>query len=247
MIKYFSIRLASLSFVIFLWFILSQLIGNELIFPGISSVYHSMLEIILSGSLIREVSVTAVRCFISLVITMILGISFGVLYGISENVKIMFSPVVVFLQSAPSISWLLFALIWIDQKYIPVLVIVLSTLPIVIINSAEGIVNTDKKILEMAKLFRINKWLIVKKIYIPSIAGYLIASFKILLSNTIKVGVMAEVLSHTGAGVGERMNISRINLQMADLTAWTIIIILAAYLLNNLLEFLIKKFSGGFR
>ncbi len=178
---------------------------------------------------------TLLRSSAGLVLSVMLGVTTGVLIGFYRNFRRAVQPLVTVIQSTPAISWLLIALIWFDVQLIPIILVILATFPIITINTAEGIMTTDRKLLEMASVYSVPRKKIVSDIYIPEITGYIRSSFRIALGFTIKVALMAEVLSHPGSGIGERLSWARINVEMADLIMYTLLAVLMTLLLSRIL------------
>ncbi|KXZ40436.1 Binding-protein-dependent transport system inner membrane component [Alkalithermobacter thermoalcaliphilus JW-YL-7 = DSM 7308] len=68
--------------------------------------------------------------------------------------------------------------------------------PIIWTNVVTGVKNVDKKLLQMAKVYKVKNTVILKRIYLPSITPYVSAAFITSLGLGWKVSVAAEVLSH---------------------------------------------------
>ena len=136
---------------------------------------------------------------------------------------------------------MLLFLIWFDNKNIPLIVVVTSVVPIFAISVVEGIKNTDKKLIERAKFYKIKSLKIVRNIYFPSVTGYIVSSLKTALGTTFRIAVMAEVLAHPGNGIGDRMNSARINVETVDIFAWTIIIIGMTIAFEKIISIVFEK------
>lgn len=238
-----SIRNKALFFIslIVLWQAGAMFLHNPVILPYPADIVRSLIKITLNGDLARESAITLLRGLIGASIAFVIGVLLGLLMGVSRKAYETLSPAVTMLQSTPVISWILLALIWFDNTVVPVFIIVVAAAPTFIISVSEGIMRTDPKLLEMAKVFRIKRLKVIRSIIIPSILGYLLASVKIVFGLTYRTAVMAEVLAHPGGGIGEKMNWARINVETADIIAWTLVIILFAFLVDELIELATKK------
>lgn len=227
--------------LVVLWQIAALLVRNPVILPYPADIVLSLVKITMNGDLARESAVTLVRGLIGASAAFVFGVLIGLMMGLNNRVREILSPAVTALQSTPVISWILLALIWFDNTFVPVFIIVVTTAPTFIISVSEGILRADPKLLEMAKVFRVARPRIIRSIIIPSILGYLLASVKIVFGLTYRTAVMAEVLAHPGGGIGEKMNWARLNVETADLIAWTLIIVLFAFLVDELLVLASKK------
>lgn len=225
------------------WQIGAYFYHNPIILPAPLDVIISLEKIILNGTLFSETITTFSRGVTGVFFAFLIGIIIGILMGVNKTFHYSINPLIVMLQSTPVISWLLLALIWFDNRIVPLFIIIISTGPVIIINVSEGIKRTDPKLLEMAKLYQVKKGRIIRDIYIPSIAGYIVSSLKIVFSLAYRTAVMAEVLAHPGNGIGEKMSWARINVETADIISWTFVIIGLAVLTNKLFSRLSDKIN----
>ena len=105
--------------------------------------------------------------------------------------------------------------------------------PIVYSNVLEGIRNTDGKLLEAADIYRVRRVKRIRYIYLPSVIPYFSASVKAALGLAWKSGIAAEVISLPDGSIGERVYEAKIYLSTPDLFAWTLVIIVLAFLFER--------------
>ncbi len=74
--------------------------------------------------------------------------------------------------------------------------------PIICTNVIEGIKNIDIKLIEMAKIYKIKKYRIIREIYLPSMVPFLIAAISTSFGIGWKVVIAAEVLSQPKYAIG---------------------------------------------
>ena len=236
-----------LFFIIFIliWQIAAVIVNLPILLPYPMDVLESLKNIVLTGSLVKESVITLSRAFTGILISIIIGLPIGMAMGMSRILNKAFSPLLIILQATPVISWVLLTIIWFDHSFIPLFVIVVATIPIIILNTSEGIMKTDVKLLEMANFYKVSLYKRIKDIYIPSIIGYLIASLKLVIGFVFKVAVMAEVLSHIEGGIGDKLSWAQVNINTSDIIAWTIIIIILTYICEKLISELFQKRLGG--
>lgn len=239
--SYINKILATLIFLL-IWHFVSKNFSS-IILPSPLEVLNSFVDNIAEDNFFKHIVVTVLRAFWGLAISFLFAFPIGILMGIKKKIYDFFHPFIVFIQSMPVIAWILLALIWFDNKLIPVFVVIVAVIPIIILNIAEGVKRVDKKLLQMAKIYNFSKKKTIKKIYIPSIAGYFESSLKIVFGNTFKVVVMAEVLAHPGTGIGEKMSWARINIETADLLAWSFIVVIITFIIMGILN-VFKKEQG---
>ena len=218
---------------------------NPIILPAPKSVLKSLGEIFFSEKLLKEVWITLFQAFLGVSLSFLIALPIGILFGIKRKIFSIIKPVILFLQSTPVISLILIMLIWFPVRIIPLLIIFISALPIIVFNTYEGIISTDNTLINMAKVYKVPSKKILQKIYIPLLKSYLISTLNIVIGNSVKIIVMAEVLIHSPKGIGFELNQARINIETEKLFAWTIVIILLTYFFDKILNFfLVKRYNN---
>lgn len=215
-----------------LWTALSFMY-DSIILPSPVEVAESFVHTIKNENIFATIAVTFSRLILGLFSASALGISVGLGMGINRKFKDFIYPLVVFLQAAPIISFILLALIWFNPPFIPVFVLCINSFPNLAINVYEGIADVDENLLEMSHFYKVGKKKLIKKLYIPSIVSHLLASARIILSNAFKITVMAEVICKSNSGIGSKINWAWINIETAHIFAWTMLIVLLSFILEK--------------
>ncbi|MEI6856153.1 ABC transporter permease subunit [Psychrilyobacter sp.] len=222
----------------FIWAGISTQVA-PIVLPSPLRVFYTSLFLLQNNY--NEILVTLSRLGISLILTYLIGfiLAFGIVS--SKTLKILIQPGLLFMQSTPIISWILLALIWFDNKYIPIFIICINTIPILVLNIVSGMEGIDKKILEMADIYNISKKDRFYKIQLPSLVRYLLPSTEIILGSSFKVVVMAEVISRVSNGIGNGLNIGWLNIETDIILGWTLIIYILSFLVSKLILTSLKR------
>jgi len=226
----FRNNLIFFAFCLILWQF-GTLFVNKIVLPSPKTVLFSLREILLESEFYLTLFITLSRCMIGLLFTFLFGILIGLISGYYKLFYKIIYPLVVIIQATPIISWLLLALLWLPAGNVPAFVLIVSSFPIIVISINQGIESTDKKLLEMAKVFGISKKNIIYNIYLPSVKSHLKSTISLILGNSLKIIVMAEVLSLPAIGVGTQLSWARVNIQTEAIFAYTIIVIFLTILL----------------
>lgn len=169
------------------------------------------------------------------------GILLGSLSYISPFMKELMEPVILLIKSVPVASFVILALIWVGSEHLAVLISFLVVVPIIYVNTYAGLSGTDKKLLEMAGVFRISLWKRIYYIYIPSLLPHLISGCKTALGMSWKSGIAAEVIGIPQGSIGEQLYYSKLYLDTAELFAWTFVIMIISALFERFFLFVMKK------
>ncbi len=158
-----------------------------------------------------------------------------------------FSPAITLIKSTPVASFIILALVWLTGQRVPVFISFLMVLPVVYGNVFQGIREVDPKLIEMAKVYGMNRQKRVTKIYIPSVLPYLMAACRTALGLSWKAGVAAEVIGVTKDSIGRQLYYSKIYLETADLFAWTAVVIIMSVALEKFFVWAMETTGKKFR
>lgn len=186
--------------------------------------------------------------FVRIVAGFLLGLGCGTLLAVAASrwhlAEVLLWPYVTVIKTTPVASFIILCLIWLDSSSLPVFISFLMVLPIVYANMLEGIRQTDQKLLEMAKLFRVGAGRRLLYIYLPQLRPYLITACSVALGLSWKAGIAAEVIGIPDGSIGERLYEAKVYLNSADLFAWTVVIIAVSIAFEKLFLWLLR---AGYR
>lgn len=230
----------SLLLIVVIWTICAKVIDYEFIFPSIKTTFMKLLQLFKDKNFYISVLNTLSRSFISFAISFALAFLFAILAHISKIFKDIFSVFVLLARSVPTMSFILIALMWLSTYQVPILVAFIVTFPIMYTSFLGSIEGVDKKLIEMANVYKIKKSKQILNLYLPEMANGIFTTVKTTLSFTIKLVIAAEVLAQTKLSMGVNMNNARLYLEMGELFAWTIMAIILGAIFEMLVA-LIQK------
>lgn len=228
-----------------LWTILS-FFNDSIILPSPLLVFKSLLSILSNFQNYFSILISLGRVLLGLVLAFSLGIPLGIGVSLSKPLNRLVMPLIKVLQGTPIISWILLALIWFNLSLIPIFILFLNSFPILVISVYEGIKGIDIKIIEMSKFYKVNKKVMIKDIYVPSIISHLLASTTIILSSSFKIIVMAEIITKINKGIGSNINYAWINIETEKIFAWTIIVVIMSLFIETVINNKLKKKLGKY-
>ncbi len=237
------LSLGSVLVLIFVWEGLSRLIGQEILLPSPGQTFLQLINILLSLSFWETIAATIGRGLLGFAISLFLGIVLGMLAGFSRPVFWLLQPWNTVLKTTPVMSVIILAIIWFQTDIVPVFVSLLMIFPIIYGNVVAGIRNVDPLLLEMARLYKVRNSRIIFELFLPSIRPYVLAGASTAMGLTWKVIIASEILSQPGFSIGSKLMIAKINLQTAQVFAWTVVAIVISFFFENLLQMIEKKFS----
>ena len=239
--KYTGIRILAVLFWIAVWQIASMWLGQEILLASPVSVIRRFFELIFTGDFWHSAGFSFGRIVLGFSMALILGILLAVLAFLSRTVEILVNPVLTAVKSTPVASFIILCLIWIPSRNLSVFISFLMVLPVIYTNILEGIRQTDRQILEMAKVFQVSMGRQIRYIYVSQILPYFVSACRLSLGMCWKAGVAAEVIGVPKGSIGEKLYNAKIYLETPDLFAWTIVIIVISFVLEKCFLWLVRK------
>lgn len=230
-----------------IWFAAAFLVNDAFKFPGPMDTLGSLFSTIAAGDgFLKTVGASLLRILTGFLLSCVLGLLLGTIAGLKKNIAVLLEPIVTVIKSTPVMSFIILAMIWFKFAMVPVLVCFLMCFPIMYSNVKEGIINTDTKLLDMAKLYRVKKLHVLGGIYLKSIKPYFYSAADVCLGLGFKVTVAAEVLVSPDYGIGSRLYDAKVYLEPVEVFAWTFVILILSYIMEQLLKAVfIKKLKGA--
>ncbi|MBN2219258.1 MAG: ABC transporter permease [Kosmotogaceae bacterium] len=225
------------------WFIASVIVSSDLLLPGPLETMDEFLRIVSSSRGWSDIAETCSKAFLGLFIALGLALSIGFFMGIIDILYELIKPIVVILQSIPIVSWLALAIFWWGVGFSsPVYIVFLTLFPVFTINVAEGVRNVDKKLVEMAKIYKIPKSRVFAKIYLASAFPFIVSSMRVGIGIMWKSVAVAEFM--VGAsGIGRAMSDAKYSINIERVFAYTLILVVLGILTERLLDMIIKRGS----
>jgi NitT/TauT family transport system permease protein len=207
------------------WQILSM-IFPPFFFPPVPDVISRTIEVLITGSLLADVLITAARIFAGLFGSFILGGILAVILARSKTAENFLGPVLTFFQGIPALSWVVFAIIWFHGTEFRIFfIMVLTTLPAFTFQIVDAIRSMSKDLFEMTMSFRPSRWTLFRFLIVPTIVPGILTAWKVNLGSAARVVVVAELVGATG-GIGYQLLRQQQLFDMAGAMAWTLQLVL---------------------
>lgn len=182
---------------------------NQSILPRPSTLWKALEDMILSGSLKKHVSISIVRVIKGFAVGAALGLVIGTMVGLSRISSELLAALIGILRPIPIIAWVPVLILWmgIDEGSKVTLIAIGSFWPI-LLNTIRGILNADKKLLEVAHILEKNRRLILTKVIIPSALPSVFTGIRLGIGAAWSCVVAAEMIA-AAKGIGYLIMYSR--------------------------------------
>ncbi len=227
-------------FWVTIWWLASGIIGQELLLPSPLNIAETLWQLWQSATFWRAVGLSLMRILCGFVAAVIVGGLLAVLTTRSRVADILLAPLLHIVRTAPVASFIILAYVWIRVQILPAFIAFLMVVPLVWTNMREGILATDKKLLEMAQVFRLGRWRTLTAVQLPSLRPYIAAACTAGLGFAWKSGVAAEVICTPANSIGKQLSSAKAYLETPEVFAWTVTVVVLSVLLERVLKRLVR-------
>lgn len=232
-------------FWIVVWQLASSLINQEMFLTSPVLVIKQLIELSGTSEFWGSIFFSFSKIFSGFFIALFAAILLAVLANMVNIIEILIRPFMAVIKATPVASYVILCLFFISSENLSVIIAFLMVLPVIYTNVLQGINKTDPKLLEMAKVYQVG---ILKKvifIYTPHVLPYFISACSISLGICWKSGIAAEVIGLPAGSIGRNLYQSKVFLDMKNLFAWTIVIILVSFVFEKIFMVVIRKIADA--
>jgi ABC-type nitrate/sulfonate/bicarbonate transport system permease component len=206
-------------------------LGPELA-PPPGAILAALWELARTGEVFRELAVTVARSLAGILLANVAGVALGLAAGFIPGALRLVSPLVAALQSCPPVVWISLGMGWAGTgSPVPVATVFAATLPFVFSATAQGVMGLDRRIFAMSRLYEVPAPRVIRRFVLPGIFPYWLAGFSAVLASGWKAAAVAEFLgSHDG--IGAKIFWSYRKLNMEELNAWALALIILGVILE---------------
>ena len=223
------------------WQILAILCDNQILVAGPIEVLESLRGQIFTITFWQSISGSFVKIAVGFGGAFLLALLTAVIAFRWKLFEDFLAPLLQVMKSVPVASLVVLLLIWTGSEMLAFWVVFLLVFPLIYFGTLEGLKNTDIKMKQLADVYGMSLYNRLIYLYRPVVFPFLISSCKSALGMSWKAGIAAEVIGVPELSIGEKIYMSKIYLDTANLFAWTLVIILISYLFEHAVLFLIKK------
>lgn len=203
----------------------AALLHNRLLLVGPLEVARRLVVLLGDAGSWQAIAFTFSRISLGFLLAFVTALVLASLSAAFAPIEILLRPYILAAQTIPVASFIVIALLWLSGKRLSVFISFLMVLPVLYNSALQGLKGADPQLREMARVFRIPLHRCIPGIYLPALAPGLLASCKTALGMCWKSGVAAEVIAVTSHSIGGMLYDAKVYLEIADLFAWTAIIV----------------------
>lgn len=228
-------------FFIGIWQLIAVIINNDIYIPRIEQIIEATKDIFNNKNFGQIILSSFYRTVLSYIAALILSMILGVLSVVYPFFKYLMEPINSFGKTIPTMVLVVLSLVWFDKEKTPFVVGFAIILPVLYEGIRNNLMQIDRKILEMTKVYEVSLFDKIKKIYFPVMKFYFMSIFVSTFSLTFKVVIAGEVHGQPKFGIGSQIQLEKVNFNTPGIFAWIVIIVIISLFLEMLNKLLYKK------
>ncbi|MDC0033543.1 ABC transporter permease subunit [Alphaproteobacteria bacterium] len=233
-----SLRIGSIFVLLILWWIVALLMADPEILPGPVLIGNTIAyNLVVDGpegkSAYFHVGITLGRTFLTFGAAMLLGIAIGLTMGLRRVIEHSLMALLPLMLTMPTILMVFLAVLWFGFTEIGSLIAVVGVVtPFVAVNIFQGAKAMDKSLIDMAKTFRADKGMMIRKVYLPQLLPYIFSAFRFAFGMTWKIVALAETFG-IKFGIGYMFFFWFEQFSMEQVLAWIIMFVILMLILEH--------------
>lgn len=231
-------------FWLLLWQGASMALGQPLLLPSPPRVLGCLGELAGTPGYWAALALSSGRILGGFLTASALAAGLAALSARFSPVRELLAPAVAAIKAVPVASFIILALVWLNSRSLSLFISALMVFPPVYLNVLEGICRTDRRLLEMARVFRVPLGRRLRGIYLPQVMPYFRTAVSLGLGLCWKAGAAAEIIGLPAGSMGERLYTAKVYFQTADLFAWTVTIVAVSVVFERLFLALVDRLMG---
>jgi sulfonate transport system permease protein len=246
----FIIGIASYLVVPFILVVLWQMVIEKgyvrpILLPPPTLVAKTCWEMAISGELFQHLYISLLRVLEGFGAASAAGLIFGVTIGLSPKIDHLTDLIIQLIKPIPPISWIPLAILWLGiGELSKVYIIFLGAFFPVLVNTIDGIRQTDKKYIELAHVLEVSRKRLIWQVILPGALPAIMTGLRVGLMVGWMCVVAAELIA-ASSGVGFLIMNARLLSQTDQVLVGMIAIGAMGKILDEILKYIEKRLIRG--
>lgn len=234
--------------VVVLWYLVTTF-GSlpASILPSLQLVGQAFSDMTQAGQLQGDLMISLGRVVKGFLASAVVGVFFGSLMGMFPAVRELLLPTVTVVRQIPMVAWIPLIILWagIGEGSKVIIIMVAAVFPI-LVNTLSGISGTPEGYVEVAKLYKLNKWKTFTKVYLPHALPQILVGLKLGLGVSWMAVVASELIA-ASSGIGYRMNEARSLMRSDKVIVCMIVIGLIGIIMDKVISVIFDRLTPWMR
>ena len=206
---------------------------DPLFLPPPLAVLVALKSVVIGGTFLRDLRVSAYEFGVGLGLSILIGGVLGILSGWYPLVEKFLQPIVVALNSIPHLALIPLLILLFGIGTLPkVILVLLSCVVVMLMNTTAGVLNVDQQLMRMARSFAASDRQVIKTVVVPAVVPYFMTGVRICVGRAVVAVAVAEIFGST-AGLGNILIKAQSSFNMPVMFASVIILTVVGITLTH--------------
>jgi ABC-type nitrate/sulfonate/bicarbonate transport system permease component len=226
--------------ILALWWILSRN-SEEFFWPPLTNILQRFQEVWIFDRVGSDLWPSVRNLFVAILLSTAIAVPLGVLLGLWHKGYAVLSPFLSFIWALPKIALLpaFIAIVGIGPS-MQITYVVAGTLWPILLGTIDGVRAMDPTLKDVMRIYRINRWTMIRSVLLPGAAPQIFAGLRTALSFGLVLVLVGEMLAPVN-GIGTFVLQAQQGLSITDMWAGALLIGLLGYGINVLFSILEKR------
>jgi NitT/TauT family transport system permease protein len=206
-----------------------------------SLVFARIVDLARSGELWRHTSTTLVEAGTGLVLAAIVGVAVGIALARAAHLAKVVEPVIMGLYGLPRVALAPLFILWFGiGLFSKVMMSFTMVVFVFILNVIEGVGTIDPDLLDLMRSMRASRLYLVRRVLLPAIVPWILASFRIGIGLALIGAVVGELIG-ANRGLGWYIQDAGGALDTTGVFAGLVVLMIVAMLVNQVVAYFERK------
>ncbi len=232
-----------LAFWLGLWQILTTVIGNRFLLPGIPDTLTALAALLTESDFYSAVLLSLCRVITGLLLGIFSGALLAFLCHRYELPRSIFTPIISIIKSTPVASFIVVLWVLMSGDALSVFIGFLMVMPLIYQNIFGGLDAIDKGLTEVADVFEFSRTKRFRLLTLPTLMSYFLPALTNAVGLCWKAVIAAEIIAYTKRSIGQGINDAKYDMDTPTVFAWTLLIIIFSLLLEWTVSLLTRRWK----
>ena len=216
---------------------------NPMFMSAPSLIGKAGYQLFSSGEIYHDLYVSGVEFFWGYLLSIAVGIPFGIGVGWYKKMSDIFDPFINALNATPRIALLPLVIIWLGIGILSkVGIVFLGAVFPILINVRDGVKTTPQNLLNAGRSFGASEWQIFRSVVFPSTVPFILTGLRLAVGRAL-VGVFVGELYDATAGVGFMVTVAGATFQTDKVFVGVLIFAITGVVLTAVLDRIERRFD----
>ncbi|HJU24959.1 MAG TPA: ABC transporter permease [Casimicrobiaceae bacterium] len=223
------LALCAFASFITVWYLIASWIDNRILIPSPSAVASALDRLASSGELFHHAAVSTTRLAIALVVSILIAVPLGFAMGMNRTFDAYIDPVVEMVRPVSGIAWIPIGLsIFGVGDVLPVFIMVYVAFFPLLLNTAAGVRNVDRRLLNAANTMGIKRLALLRYVIVPAALPTIMVGLRLAFAGAWAAIIAAELIG-SPSGLGFSIEWYRELLMSPKMFAFIVVIGIVGY------------------